>query len=122
MRYLTPLPVALSGSESRNCTDRGTLKPAMCSWHQLISSSALTAPLRTTNALPPFPSPSSGTAQPPRAARAFEVSQISGGQPAVAIDRLGGCGGIVEIALHDVVPARQDLGVVGDAHLNPLAG
>ena len=43
-RSLTTLPVALSGSESRNCTERGTLKPAIRSRHQPISSSGLTGP------------------------------------------------------------------------------
>ena len=34
-----------------------------------------------------------------QAARVVEVPQISGVQPAVGIDRLGGSGGIVEVAL-----------------------
>ena len=43
-------------------------------------------------------------------------------QPAVGVDRLGCRGGIVEVAGHHAVPADQDLGVVGDAHLDALAG
>ena len=50
------LPVAFSGSSSRNSTYRGTLKPAIRSRLHAISSSAVTVPSRlpfsTTNALP----------------------------------------------------------------------
>ena len=39
-------------------------------------------------------------------------------QPTVVIDRLGGGGGVVQIALHDAVATHQHLAVVGDAHLD----
>jgi hypothetical protein len=55
------LPVAFSGSSARNSTNRGTLKPAIRSRLQAISSWSVTGPLRTTKAFPTCPSRSSGT-------------------------------------------------------------
>jgi pimeloyl-ACP methyl ester carboxylesterase len=62
-RSFWTLPVAFSGRASMNATVRGTLKPAIRSLAQAMSSSAsATAPgARTTNALPTWPMRSSGT-------------------------------------------------------------
>lgn len=43
-------------------------------------------------------------------------------QPAVAVNRFRGGGRIVEVALHDAIAAHQHLAIVGDAHLDPVAG
>ena len=41
-----------------------------------------------------------------------------GVEPPLAVDRLGRGLGLVEVALHDVRAAGQDLAVVGDPHLD----
>ena len=50
-----------------------------------------------------------------------EAAEVAGVQPAVGVDRLGGGGRVVEVALHDAVAAHQDLAVVGDADLDVVA-
>ena len=51
-----------------------------------------------------------------------EHADVAGVEPAVRVDRLGGGLRLLEVALHHVGPAGQDLAVGGDLHLDALDG
>src|SRR5690606_14034976 len=52
----------------------------------------------------------------------LQLADVAGVEPSVRIDNLGGLFRLPEVPLHDVGASREDLAVLGDAHLHSFKG